>query len=128
MFCSGMQISGDSVRRELDSTADSIKKDKSTIYKLDGKIIGRNGYFYLIRNNGTISYHPEKALINYDFSRFSFVQKILKDRNGCILSGADGVQRYIFFTEIDSSEILCLTIDGAEFIEPVYECSSDIQQ
>lgn len=123
LYCAGIQISGPDVKEMIQTAADSIKKDKNNVYKLDNAAIGRSGYYYIIRNNGTVSYHPKKALINYDFSGFPFVQKILKQRNGCITSGADGMQRYIFFAEIDSSEILCLTIENSEFTEPVYDCN-----
>jgi hypothetical protein len=128
LFCSGMEITEDNVRNELRLAADSIKKDKNSIYKLDEMTIGNRGYFYIIRNNGTISYHPKKALINFDFSRYPFVRKILKERNGCLSFNADGTQRYVFFSEIDSEEILCLAIDSIEFSDTVYKCDSDIEE
>jgi len=123
--CSGIQINENNVKTKLISEADALRKDKAGIYKLDKKIIGNTGYFYIIRNNGTLSYHPKKALINFDFSRYPFVGKVLKDRNGCLSYNADGFRRYIFFTEIDSSEILCLTIESGEFNDPVTGCDSD---
>lgn len=127
-YCSEMQITEDNVRRELQSAADLIKNDKNSIYKLDNRTVGNKGYFYIIRNNGTISYHPKKALINFDLSRYPFVQKILKDRNGCLSFNADGILRYVFFSEIDESEILCLAIDNIEFSDTVYKCDSDIEE
>jgi len=128
LFCSEMQITESNVKKELHSAAASIKKDKYAIYKLDDRTIGKKGYFYVIRNNGTISYHPKKSLINFDFSRYPFVQKILNDRNGCLFFNADGTGRYVFFREINSEEILCLTIDSIEFAETVYECDSNIEE
>lgn len=128
LFCSGMQITEDNVRNELRWLADSIKNDKNSIYKLDDRTVGNRGYFYILRNNGTISYHPKKALINFDLSRYPFVQKILKNRNGCMSFNADGTQRYVFFNEIDSEEILCLAIDSIEFSDTVYKCDSDIEE
>ena len=128
LFCSGMQITEDNVRNELRSAADSIKNDKNSIYKLDERTVGSRGYFYIIRNNGTISYHPKKALINFDLSRYPFVQKILKNRNGCLSFNTDGTQRFVFFNEIDSEEILCLAIDSIEFSDTVYKCDSDIEE
>ncbi len=125
LCCSGMQLTDRNVYSELQSTAESIKKDRKYIYKLDDKIIGEKGYFYIIRSDGKISYHPKKALINYDLSGYAFVQKILSDRNGCISSNADGAWRYIFFREIDSDEILCLTIISKEFDENINECYSE---
>ncbi len=123
LCCSGIQITGNNVKKELHASREYIKKDKANIYKLDNKIIGKKGYFYIIRSNGTLSYHPKKALINVDFSGYPFVQKVLKDRNGCIAFNADGIPRFIFFTEIDSDEILCLTIESSEFDETVIDCN-----
>ncbi len=120
--CSEMQITGFSVRNELNSTADSIRKNRNYVYKLDDKTVGKKGFFYIIRNNATVSYHPVKALSEYDFSGDPFVQRILKNRNGCVSSCSNEACRYIFFTEIDSNEILCLSIDGTEFGEPVDGC------
>jgi len=127
LFCSEMQITENNVRREMLSAADYIREDKTAVYKLDKRTIGRKGYFYIIRNDGTISYHPKKALINFDFSRYPFIQKILKDRNGCISFNADGTLRYVFFTEIDTEEILCLTIESTEFSDTVHDCDSNIE-
>lgn len=126
--CSGLQVTSDNARKELQSAADSIKKDKKNIYKLDEKSFGRKGYFYIIRNNGRISYHPKKALINFDFSGYHFVKNILKERNGCLSFNTDGTGRHVFFREIDTEEILCLTIESAEFSEPVYGCDSKIEE
>ena len=125
LCCSGVQVTGQNARKELNSAAESIRTDKSRIYKLDGRTVGEKGYFYAVRNNGTISYHPKKALVDSDFSRYPFIQRILKERNGCFSFNADGSWRYIFFTEIDSSEILCLTIGSSEFADTVDECSTD---
>jgi hypothetical protein len=125
--CSGMEITDINVRKELQRAAESIRNDKKNIYKLDDKIIGKKGYFYIISSNGKISHHPEKALINSDFSAYSFIRKILGDRNGCLSFNADGLTRYVFFTEIDSEQILCLTIESGEFEGTVYECNSDIE-
>ncbi len=127
LSCSGLQITGPGLRKELLKSAESIKKDKSNIYKLDDRVIGKKGYFYILRSNGTISYHPRKALINVDFSRYPFVQKILNERNGCLSSNADGVHRFVFFREIDADEILCLTIESSEFDETVDQCNSNIK-
>ncbi len=126
--CSGIQITEQNVRKELQQNAESIKKDKTSIYKLDSKTVGQKGYFYMIRNDGRISYHPKKGLVNSDFSRFPFVQRILKERNGCLSFNADGTRRYVFFNEAGGDEILCLTIDMSEFNEPVYGCDSKAEE
>ena len=126
--CSGMQITGDSIKQKLSSTADSIKKNKADIFKLDNKTVGNKGYFYILRKNGTISYHPKKALINFDFSGSLFIKKILNKKNGCISFNADGVRRLVFFTEIDSGEILCLTIEDIELDEPINDCDTNIEE
>ena len=126
--CSAMQITEDNVRKELQQTAESIKKDKKSIYKLDSRTVGQKGYFYMIKKDGRISHHPKKGLINSDFSRFPFIQKILKERNGCLSFNADGTRRYIFFNEAGGDEILCLTIDVNEFNDPVYKCDSNVEE
>jgi len=127
LYCSGMKITDYNVKKELQSAAETIRKDKKNIYKLDNKIIGKKGYFYIIRSDGKISHHPKKALINSDFSAYPFVRKILEGRNGCLSFNADGLRRYVFFTEIDSGQILCLTIESGEFDGTVYECNSKIE-
>jgi hypothetical protein len=127
LFCSGFQLNESNAKMELQSAANDIAKDKGSIYKLDRKVIGKKGYFYMIRNDGRVLYHPKKALINYDFSRYSFVQQMLKKRNGCFSYNAEGTERYIFFREINDNEILCLTLDGSEFGEEIKGCESDIE-
>ena len=125
--CTGMQITENNVRKELQQTAESIKKNKKSIYKLDSKTIGKKGYFYVIKNDGRISHHPKKGLINSDFSKYPFIQQILKEKNGCISFNADGTRRYIFFHEAGGDDILCLTIDMNEFSDPVYGCDSNVE-
>ena len=115
LYCTTTSINEYNVQKELNDKVKSIKKDRDYVYKLDNKIIGKSGYFYILRSNGTISYHPKKALIDVDFSAFAFVKKILSEKNGCILMETEGVSKYIFFREIDENEILCLTIDKSEF-------------
>ncbi|MCL2154803.1 MAG: hypothetical protein FWH53_03980 [Leptospirales bacterium] len=125
LCCTTTGINENNVQKELNDKAKSIKKDRDYVYKLDNKIIGKNGYFYILRSNGTISYHPKKALIDVDFSTFTFVKKILSEKNGCIIMETEGVSKYIFFREIDENEILCLTIDKSEFKEAVINCYTD---
>lgn len=120
--CSGIEITENNVKKELTSVADSIRKNKKSVLSLDDRIIGKKGYFYIIRSNGKILYHPKKALINFDFSDYPFIKEILNRRNGCLSLNADGIQKYLFFSEIDSEEILCLSIDSSEFTGPVQGC------
>jgi len=128
LYCSGIEVTEYNVKKELQLTADNIRKDKNNIYKLDNRIIGKKGYFYIIRSTGEILYHPKKALINNDFSKYQFIQKILKTRNGCLSFNPDGSRRFVFFTEINSNEILCLTIESVEFIGHVENCDSNIEE
>ena len=125
LYCTTTSVNEHNVQKELLKRAELIKKNRNYVYKLDNKTVGENGYFYILRSNGKVSYHPKKALIDVDFSAFPFVKKILMERNGCILVQAEGVSRYIFFREIDKDEILCLTIDKDEFKEAVIECYSE---
>ena len=122
LYCATTGIDEYSVQKKLNSRAESIKKDRNSVYELDNKTIGKDGYFYILRSSGKISYHPQKALIDVDFSTFSFVKEILLKRNGCIIMQAEGTGRYIFYREIDENEILCLTIDKSEFKEAVINC------
>ena len=123
LCCATSGVDEYSVHRELKAKAESIKKDRDYVYKLDNKTIGKNGYYYILRSNGRVSYHPKKALIGVNFSAYPFVKKILTERNGCIMMEAEGVSKYIFFREIDEQEILCLTIDKSEFKEsPSADC------
>jgi len=122
LYCTTTNIDEYSVQKELYDRAESIKKNRNSVYKLDNRTIGKNGYFYILQSSGKISYHPKKALIGVDFSTYPFVEKILTKRNGCIMMEIEGVSRYIFFREIDKDEILCLTIDKSEFKEKVVNC------
>jgi methyl-accepting chemotaxis protein len=122
LYCTTTSINEYNVQKELSANAESIKKNRNSVYKLDSKTIGKNGYFYILRSTGKVSYHPKKALIDVDFSTFPFVKKILVERNGCIMMEMEGISRYIFFREIDKDEILCLTIDKNEFKEAVVNC------
>jgi len=127
LCCAEMQVTETYIKKELHTAADSIRDNRNSVLKLDNIIAGKKGYFYIIKSNGKISYHPKKALINADFSGYSFVRKILNDRNGCISLKADGIQKYVFFEEIDTEEILCLAIDRMEFIEQINECNSNVE-
>lgn len=124
LHCASWTISAQNITRELQASAESIKKDRSLVYTLDQKKIGATGYFYIMRNDGVILYHPKKALINFSFSEYAFAKKILKEKNGCLTSTADRITRYIFYCEIDKNEILCLTIDSNEVDETSLDCSS----
>jgi len=72
------------------------------------------GYYYILNKNGIIIYHPEKGLIGSDFSRFGFVSRILREKNGCIRFETGAVSRIIIFREKKGEEILCYTIPGSE--------------
>lgn len=72
------------------------------------------GYYYILNKNGIIVYHPEKGLIGSDFSRFGFVRKVMRDKNGCFRSEAGAVSRIILFREKAGDEILCYTIPENE--------------
>ena len=122
--CSSMGITAGSINIELDKTAESIKKDRSQVYTLDQKKTGATGYYYIIRSDGRISYHPKKGLINFSFSDYTFAKKILKEKNGCLVSSAEGKRRYIFYREIGREEILCLTINSNEVDEHPEDCDS----
>ena len=122
LYCATTGVDEYSVQKKLHASAESIKKNRNSVYKLDNKTVGKNGYYYILRNSGRVSYHPKKALIDVDFSTFPFVKEILLKRNGCIMMQADGVSRYIFFSEVDENEILCLTIDKSEFKEATINC------
>ena len=117
-------MSAQNINRELFAAAESIKKDRSLVYTLDQKKVGSTGYFYIITSDGRISYHPKKALINFNFSEYPFAKKILKERNGCLISAADSKTRYIFYCEIGMDEILCLTIDSNEVDDDSRDCNS----
>jgi len=114
LYCATTSINEYNAQKEIDNQVKSIKKSRDYVYKLDNKTIGKSGYYYILRSNGKIAYHPKKALINADFSSFSFVKLILTERNGKIIMEEAGVSRYIFFREIDKNEILCLTIDKSD--------------
>jgi len=116
LYCTTTSINEYNAQKEIDNQVNSIKKNRDYVYKLDNKTIGKSGYYYILRSNGKIAYHPKKALIDADFSTLSFVKKILTEKNGCIMMEEAGVSRYIFFKEIDENEILCLTIDKSEIV------------
>jgi len=124
LHCVSRTITGRNIKTELNAVAESIIKDRSVVYTLDQKKVGATGYFYIIRTDGTISYHPKKALINFNFSEYSFAKKILKEKNGCLVSSADNKTRYIFYCGIGMEEILCLTIDDNEVDDDFQDCNS----
>jgi hypothetical protein len=123
LYCATTGVDEYSVQKKLNASAESIKKNRNSVYKLDNTTVGKNGYYYILRSSGRISYHPKKALIDVDFSTFQFVKEILLKRNGCLMQQSDGVSRYIFFREIDENEILCLTIDKSEFKKAAINCN-----
>lgn len=122
--CAGWTIPYSDINRELRAVAESIKNNRSLVYTLDQKKVGTSGYFYIMRSDGRISYHPKKGLINFSFSDYAFAKRILSERNGCVVSTADRITRYIFYCEIDKNEILCLTMDCSEVDGNLPECVS----
>jgi hypothetical protein len=122
--CISWTLSIKNINRELTDTAESLKKDRSLVYKLDQKKVGATGYFYIMKTDGRISYHPKKGLINFSFSEYAFAKKIIKNKNGCLVSTADSRTRYIFYNDIGGGEILCLTIDSSEIDENAFSCES----
>ncbi len=115
----------DALEAGISNAAASLEKGddyrKLEKYSRHGK-----GYYYILNRHGIIIYHPEKGLIGSDFSRYGFVKKILRDKNGCIRSEAGAVSRIVLFREKGAEEILCYTIpanviNGAEKCEKYRE-------
>ncbi len=122
--CAGLSVTPTSAQVELNDTVAMLQKDSGNRAALDRKTVGARGYFYIIKTDGTVAYHPKKKLINLNFGQYQFVRKILERRNGCLSYNIDGVNRYIFFREIDRGSILCLAIESDEFSEPVPDCTA----
>lgn len=112
--CGSEQIKTfDALEQKVSGTAAELSSGKN-LRKLETRNRSNSGYYYILNNNGTIIYHPEKGLTGSDFSRFGFVRKILKEQNGCIRSEAGTVSRIIIFREKGGDEILCYTIPDNE--------------
>lgn len=99
----------DALELKVSDTATELASDKNHRIP-DSTSASGKGYYYIINSDGIIVYHPEKGLVGSDFSRFGFVRKILKEKNGCIRSEAGGVSRIIIFREKGKEEILCYTV------------------
>lgn len=125
VYCASGRVTGLEVKNDLINVAAFIKDNKDSLNSLDRKTVGERGYFYVIRNDGVVLFHPQKKLINMNFVQYPFVREILRRRNGCLSYRIEGIQRYIFFNGIDDDRILCVAIESSEFSEPVSGCASE---
>jgi len=91
-----------------------IQKDRSYINVLMKERVGKTGYYYIISTSGIIVAHPQVSLIGADYSKLSFTQEILNNKNGCTSYIVFEKEITIIYEPLNVGEILCLTIQSNE--------------
>ncbi len=122
LCCSGIARRHDTAEGELEYAVSVLEKDKNLFAELNAAEYPGNGYFYIIDSKGVIVMHPEKALEGDDFSRYGFIQQILKMVNGCISFRSGSRTISIYFRGMKSGEILCFVFESSTGTETYKEC------
>ena len=94
-----------------------IQKDRDYIDVLMRKRVGNTGYYYIISLDGIITAHPQTFLKGADYSKFSFIQEILNNRNGCISYIIAEKEFTVIHEPLNAEEILCLAIESDELTD-----------
>jgi len=113
LACSSGQMTAANIEAELNKRAEKINSSREEILKLDTK--GYPGYYYILDKRGRILYHPEKALINLDFSRYDFVKIIIQEKNGAFTMAINNINTSVFYRELKDGSILCYSIDSSKY-------------
>jgi hypothetical protein len=104
----------------------SIKKDiaagKNVTDQLRKKRVGKTGFYYIIDFEGTVVFHPQSALIGTSFKDHWFTNKLIADRNGCLMYRLGNRTHVVFFEQVGESEILCFSILADDLSKPPLEC------
>lgn len=115
-------ISKNTIDKKFDTIITNVNRNSQYIYRLKKMHIGSSGYFYVIGTNGRIVYHPKEALIGMSFMKNSFVKKMIEKRTGCTMQHIKPENRIIIFRPINTSLILCMSIDPSEVNDEELDC------
>ena len=113
----------DAIHADMESVARGISVDRSYMYTLGNRRIGKTGYYYVLDTDGRVVFHPRSALIGTSFSKVLFIDQLLGEKSGCLTYTLGNRKHYLFFMHIDDSEILCLSIVSEDLPQAV-ECNA----
>jgi|GEM_PF-1451541 len=111
------------LQNRLDAETAKYEKNGKHIYRLTSKPIGREGFYYLIGNDGRVKVHPVKSLEGLSLRRFPFFKKMTSSKKGCTILRASQKNMVIFFRQTVEGEILCLSVPEEEIEGDLLKCS-----
>ncbi|GEM_PF-1247010 len=121
--CASSTVTERNIRMELSRAKRMIQTDRDKMVKLKDKKVNKRGFFYVIDNSGLVVYHPQELLIGRNFNNYWFIQAILKNRSGCLSYLVGTQEHYIFFDNINRSQILCYSVSAADMEGPLDKCA-----
>ncbi len=113
-----------SIQKDVENFRSDIAKDRNAILSIKTRRVAKSGFYYIINGDGKIVFHPRPLLVGADFSRFLFVKEILKKREGCFFHSMGEVSQLMIFRQLNSDEILCLSIPSEEVHEENLTCEN----
>ncbi len=111
------------IRTEMAAIIRDINTNRNVINSLGNRRVGKTGYYYILDSDGRVVFHPRQALIGSTFNRTWFINQLLTERSGCLTYTLGNRTHYLFFSPINDSEILCLSIVSEDLPNPV-ECKA----
>lgn len=113
--CASTQIiKKNNIQHDVAAYAHEINQNPSRAGSVIRLRIGKSGIYYVLNSEGVVIAHPNAMLCGRDFSQVPYVPVVLKQRTGFISQDGDGMNRDIYFAEINESAVLCFAIDPAE--------------
>lgn len=107
--------------------ADNEIKTASTILQLqnsninefvDDMKIGKEGYGYIVDENGKISLHPDKKSIGLNLNDYDWGRTIIKNQTGSLNYVYNGSERYTVFNKVNN-KIVVVAVPINEFVAPL---------
>jgi len=114
-------VTSDSIKTEMAAIIRDITADRTVMNSLRERRVGKTGFYYILDADARVIFHPRQALIGTSFSKTWFVTQMLTRKNGCLTYTLGNRIHFLFFSPINDSEILCLSIVSEDLPRPV-EC------
>ncbi|HPV40500.1 MAG TPA: hypothetical protein PKX40_04910 [Spirochaetota bacterium] len=119
----GRPVSSDRIKTEMAAIIRDINADRTFMNSLGEKRVGKTGFYYVLDADARVVFHPRQALIGASFSKTWFVSQLLTRKSGCLTYTLGNRTHFLFFSPVNESEILCLSIVSEDLPQPV-ECEA----
>ncbi|HPL15052.1 MAG TPA: Cache 3/Cache 2 fusion domain-containing protein [Spirochaetota bacterium] len=116
-------VTSDRIKAEMAAIIRNIATDRTVMNSLREKRVGKTGFYYVLGADARVVFHPRQALIGTSFSKTWFVSQLLTRKTGCLTYTLGNRTHFLFFSPINDSEILCLSIVSEDIPQPV-ECEA----